>query len=60
MHGDIVRSLRKQALALVQMARKLTDRDLSAELEIMAIEILASASKLERANLPLPQQRSRG
>jgi hypothetical protein len=58
MHAEIVRKLRTQALALVQAARQIANPDLSAQIEIIAIEILASASKLERDSLVLPQRRT--
>ena len=48
METELVRRLRRHALLLVQVARKVEDPDLTAELEIIAIEVLTSAAKLER------------
>ena len=48
METEMVRRLRRYALLLVQVARKVENQDLKAELEIIAIEVLTSAAKLER------------
>jgi hypothetical protein len=44
----MVQRLRRHALLLVQVARKVRDPDLTAEIQVLAIEILTSAAKLER------------
>jgi hypothetical protein len=48
--SDEIRRLREHALSLVKVARKVIDPDLSAELDVIAIEVLTSAAKLERNN----------
>jgi hypothetical protein len=45
---DEIRHLRQHALALVMVSRNMVDADLSAKLDVIAIEILATAAKLER------------
>ena len=47
-HADEIRRLREHALALVMVARNAVDPDLSAKLDVIAIEILTSAAKLAR------------
>jgi hypothetical protein len=49
--ADEIRRLREHALALVLVSRGVTDADLSAKLDVIAIEILTSAAKLERDNV---------
>ena len=48
MHTELIQHLREHSLALVEIARKSTDPDISAELEALAIELLKRASRLER------------
>ena len=45
---DEIRHLRQHALALVMVSRNMVDADLSAKLDVIAIEILTTAAKLER------------
>jgi hypothetical protein len=45
---DEIRHLRQHALALVMVSRSMVDADLSAKIDVIAIEILATAAKLER------------
>jgi hypothetical protein len=47
MHQELIQHLREHALALVNIARKLSDPDISAKLEAMAVELLRRASTLE-------------
>jgi hypothetical protein len=46
MHRELIQQLRKHALALVNLARKLTDPDQSLELEAIAVDLLKRASNL--------------
>jgi hypothetical protein len=46
--ADEIRRLREHALALVMVSRTVMDPDLSAKLDVIAIEILTAAAKLER------------
>lgn len=48
MHADLIQHLRDHAMALVGIARTLSDPDVSAKLEAMAVELLKRASTLER------------
>jgi hypothetical protein len=48
MHTELIQRLRDHALALVKLARKVTDPDQSFELEAIAVDLLKQASELER------------